>query len=639
MAKVASGAAVPPVAAPIVSHPLRSRALALAPGALALGLAAANGGYFPTSWGWSGIAAAWSVVLALLLGRAGLTRLEAGFVGLLLLFTALTWASVAWAAVPSQAVLEGERGLVLPLAIAGVLLLVRRAALSTFAWGLLAAVGAVCFYSLATRLVPDRLGVFDPVAGYRLSTPIGYWNALGVFAAIGVVLALGLAARGSPRARAAAAATLLLPMLTLYFTFSRGAFIALGVGLTVALACDPRRLQLLGAGVLSMPAAAGAVFLASRSPALTHQTARLTAAAHEGHRLIAWLLALAAANAGLAWIIARLEPRLVTSAETRRNLNRLLAAGAAVAVVVAVAVVGGPVHLYHRAYDSFSGPPPHASGSLNARLLSFSGNGRLDLWRAAVHDWQAHPGFGSGAGSYEQFWLEHRPIGSKVRDAHNLYLETLAELGPPGLALLVPALAVPLAAVRRARRHPIAPALAGGYVAFLVHAGVDWDWEVLAVTVVGLSCAAGLLIAARADEPGPPSAPVRSGATAGALALAAVALIGLVGNIELARSARAARSGDWSTSAQHARRAHRWAPWSSQPWQALGEAQLSQGRPAAARASFRKAIGKDANDWSLWFDLARAGTGATQRSALARASQLDPRSPEIAELRQEIATQ
>ena len=36
-------------------------------------------------------------------------------------------------------------------------------------------------------------------------------------------------------------------------------------------------------------------------------------------------------------------------------------------------------------------------------------------------------------------------------------------------------------------------AAAGGYVAFLFHAGVDWDWEMPAVTVAGLFCGAALL--------------------------------------------------------------------------------------------------------------------------------------------------
>ena len=47
---------------------------------------------------------------------------------------------------------------------------------------ILIAITLVSGYGLGTRLVPDRIGVFNPVAGYRLEAPIGYWNALGIVA-------------------------------------------------------------------------------------------------------------------------------------------------------------------------------------------------------------------------------------------------------------------------------------------------------------------------------------------------------------------------------------------------------------------------------------------------------------------------
>ena len=58
-----------------------------------------------------------------------------------------------------------------------------------------------------------------------------------------------------------------------------------------------------------------------------------------------------------------------------------------------------------------------------------------------------------------------------VRDAHSLYLEILAELGPIGLALLVTALVVPLVALWRVRAWAPAATPAAAYLAWLVHAG------------------------------------------------------------------------------------------------------------------------------------------------------------------------
>ena len=66
-----------------------------------------------------------------------------------------------------------------------------------------------------------------------------------------------------------------------------------------------------------------------------------------------------------------------------------------------------------------------------------------------------------------------------------------------GLALLLATLALPLAALPQARRLAFGPAAAGAFVAYLLHAAVDWDWEVPAVTLAALFCAAALLASHR----------------------------------------------------------------------------------------------------------------------------------------------
>src|SRR2546428_53569 len=82
-------------------------------------------------------------------------------------------------------------------------------------------------------------------AGGPLSEPVGYWNAFGVLAAMGTLLALGLAARSGPVVRCVAGASTVVLLLTLYFTFSRGGWIAFFLGLAAAIALDRRRLQLI----------------------------------------------------------------------------------------------------------------------------------------------------------------------------------------------------------------------------------------------------------------------------------------------------------------------------------------------------------------------------------------------------------
>src|SRR5439155_13340329 len=229
----------------------------------------------------------------------------------------------------------------------------------------------------------------------------------------------------------------------------------------------------------------------------------------------------------------------------------------------------------------------------NTRLFSLWGNGRPQYWKAAWNDWRAHPWLGSGAGTYEEIWARHRPLGNKVLDAHSLYAETLAELGVPGLTLLIAALAVPLAAVRRARRHPLGAAVCAAYVAFLFHIGVDWDWEMPVVILLGLFCGGGLLIAARRADVRTMSTRFRAGTLALLLVIAALTLVATVGNNALASGPSAANARRWRDSEADARKAMRWMPWSSDPWQMAGEAQLARNRRADARASFRKAIAKD----------------------------------------------
>ena len=66
-------------------------------------------------------------------------------------------------------------------------------------------------------------------------------------------------------------------------------------------------------------------------------------------------------------------------------------------------------------------------------------------------------------------------------------------------------------------------------------------------------------------------------------------------------------------------------PWSPQPWEALGNAELKAGLLVDARKSFRKAVSIDPGDWSLWSQLAAATTGAEHSWALRRVALLDPR--------------
>jgi O-Antigen ligase len=602
-------------------------------------LAAANGGYFPTSWGWSGLAFFWAAAAALILrAQARLGRLELGFLGLVTALVAWTWISTAWSIDLSSSVLSGQRGLVLIGAVVAVLALAPARPVRPLLGAVLAAVTLDCAYALATRLFPGRIGSYDSLAVYRLSTPIGYWNGLGVFAAIGAVVALGFAARGTrPVTRALAAASLLVLVPTIYFTFSRGAWLAVFAGLVVLFALDSSRLQLAAVSLCVLPWPALAVVLGSRERALTRQSSILPQAAHDGHRLALALLLFAVLAAASALLVQLVERNFTFGRTVRIAFAAVLVAAVLVAVGAGIARYGSPPAIARKAYDSFTSSPK-STADLNARLFSLSSNHRTGLWHVAWQEVKAHLLLGGGAGSYSRYYLVHRTTTQQVQDAHNLYLQTLAELGPLGLALLLAALAVPLVAAVRLRRHPLVPIGCAAYAVFLVHAIADWDWQLAGVTLAALLCGMACLLAGREEhEPAALSTRARVGLGVVVAALGVVALLGLIGNSALAASGSAANAGNWSSAERHARTAIRWMPWSDAGWQALGEAQIGMHDRAAAQVSLNRALAKDPNDWVTWLDLVAATRGKAQLAALVHASRLNPRGPEIAQVYSAVA--
>jgi len=546
--------------------------------------------------------------------------------------------STVWSVSSAQPVLEAERNLVYVAAVTALVCVASRRSFPWVAGALLAAIYSVAMYPLATRLFPGQLVAYPPSIGYQLAAPFGYWNALGVFVAMGVLLAIGFAAHGRTAALRAASAAALVPLAcTLYLTFSRGGWLALAAAAVVVLALDPERLR-VGVVVLALaPAPAVGIVLASRSHALTRQGAELAAAARDGHRVAAGLVALALVQTAVSLALHRVARRVAVDRRVGLAAVTLLVALGGVGGGVAIARAGGPAKLVGNAYDAFVSPERPTGQDLNSRLVNLSGSGRADYWRVAWREFTENPVLGGGAGSYERYWLRDRPNAFFARNAHNLYLEVLGELGPVGLLLLCVALGTPLVAAVRLRRHPLVAAVAGAYAAFVLHAAIDWDWQMGGLTMTALLCGAALVVAARPERAGRPartlSVPLRAAAFALVVPLVAFAFVLQVGNAAIATAARAADRGDAARATAQARRAKAWNPWSYQPWELLGDVQLARGDLRAARQSFRTALAKDHANWSLWLDLAKATRGRARRQALARAAGLAPRSPEIAELR------
>jgi hypothetical protein len=394
---------------------------------------------------------------------------------------------------------------------------------------------------------------------------------------------------------------------------------------------DPRRLQLVTVLACVAPWPALAVWHASGTN-LARTGALPAALEHTGSRLILYLggLALAAGVAGL--VCALVERRLRVARSVRIAYGFALLVCLAAGLVELTRRYGSPLRIAHKGYVQLVGNDhPILNGNLNTRLFSIGLGQRIPQWKVAWHEYQAHPVLGSGLGSYERYWDEYRTWAFSVQNVHNIYLETLAELGPIGLALLTVAFVVPLVAAVKSRRRALVPAATGAWPAYLAHGVVDWDWQMPAVTLAAIFCAAGVLLAARAR----PTLIRLRGAWRGAMISGVVVLLALVfvalqGNRAIAASQHAAAQSQNLKSAAAAHTAHMWAPWSATPWQLLGEAQAAERKYSAARRSFEHALSDDSADWSVWLDLAIVTGGAERVHAFAQATTLNPLGPEIA---------
>lgn len=595
--------------------------------ALGFGVApvlAANGGYFPSSWGWAGVALAWAAVLAAALADVKKpTGLQLAFVGGLAAFAGWIALSLMWTSTASETNLEFDRMLVYVAGALAVVTIVGAERVTRLLGGVLAGIVVICGYALSTRVFPH--GAEGGFAGSRLASPIGYWNGLGLIAGMGAVLALVFAARArSAFWRGVATACIPLLLTTLYFTFGRGAWLALFVGVVVLFAADHNRLQLVGPAIVGGVLGMFAVWRASQAGALTHTSAEsLQTAIHQGRGLAA-VVAGACLVAGYGgWLAGRFD-HVWETRQAARAARWGLVGIVALAAIVAVARYGSPVSMVQRAYDSFVAQPPSgasASTNLNNRLFSLSNDGRLPAWKVAWHAFTAHPAGGVGAGGFENYWNQHRTFDEKIRDAHNFYLETLAEDGIFGFAILMAALALPLVAFRRVRGGLVAAGALAAYSMFLVHAFADWDWELSGVTLCALFCGGAILASSRSDAP---AGRWRWPALGLSSVVGLLALAGLAGQLLLNASAGATRSSDWGTAKADARHAHWVLPFSSEPWQRLAEAQRAEGQRAAAVASLQKAIAQSPGDYTLWVELAKAQTGDDRYTSFAQAMKLNP---------------
>jgi len=599
-----------------------------------------------------GIIAWWVVLLGLALGYLPTLRVtRAGWTMILVLLLLAAWTALGaltWTESTERGVIEVGRVLVL-LGFFGLFLLIQgREGLRYATTALAVVVGVIAGLALLERFEPSLLPFLESGAipenypGARLRFPLEYWNGLAALLAIGLPAQLWVATGGLTRAgRAVASGTIPLVLLALYMTFSRGGVLEVLVAILVLLLFFPRRLHLIVVALVPFFGAAVLIWqLGLRQELLDFVPGALTAS--QGSQMLLISVAVAVGTGLVGWLLdwgvgSGLIPIPRIPARLTSAVGVLLATGA-----VGVLVVGAATGYFGERWNEFR--QPAANPDVAERLGSISSSERYFLFDSAIAAGRSEPVRGIGPGTFE-YWYAQEGEGSQfVRDAHSLYLEAFAELGLPGLILVLALVVGPIViGVRLLLRHDsgqgrslLASSLAS-MTAFAVAAAVDWAWEMTVLPVAFL-----LLVAAVAgpgtrvetvQEQGTGIQSISRAARISGVIFAALAIITVaipMISTELVRSSQAeVRAGQLDSGLQKAERAVRVQPWSASALIQEASVLSLLGREDQAVRAARRAISKEPENWRNWFILAsvlREVNPEEAEKAQSRVSELRARS-------------
>ncbi|HVA18750.1 MAG TPA: O-antigen ligase family protein [Solirubrobacteraceae bacterium] len=624
--------------------PLAVTALMLLPGALVVFTGFNAGGYFPATPAVAAIVVSQILLVRVLQSRnpfEGLAPATLAAIAALGFYALLTLVSAFWSHATGRALIEFDRAWLYLLIL--VLFGTVRASTEDLRWlvrGLLMGASIVCLAGLISRVLPDVWHTAPDVSNQRLSFPVTYWNTLGLLAALGIVLAFHLTCTLGERRlyRILAAAVLPLLAATLFFTFSRGAMAAGAIGLVVyILVARPR--GLLSGVLATAPATVALIVVAYHANLLDTVRPTTPAAVSQGHRVALAAALCVAACAGLRLLFAAgLDPRLRRIAGTAlisRQMRLAAIAGALVAVLVTGLALGVPHSLANDWSRFISGAATHGRHDLRQRLTDPSNDGRTDLWRVAVRGFEASPVHGHGAGMYQTLWERNRPHFAFTINAHSLYLQAMAELGIPGLLLLlvlVGAVLCGLSVRTRGPQRSLYGALLACGVVWALRAGVDWDWEMPVVTLIFFAVAGAALNPRKESASGRGWVPgYRCRLILGLLCLASVALGVLIisSQVRLGDAEHALYASNCTKAAPAARSSIGWLDVRPEPYEILGFCDLQRGLPRQGVSAMRQAVHHDPGSWETYYTLAiaQAASGIDPRAAATRALRMNPFEP------------
>jgi hypothetical protein len=621
-------------------------------------LALKGGGYDEIPRDQVGIIVSWGLLIGVAVGALSLERI--GIPARVVLFAFL--AVAAWTALALDWTQSAERTvteLARTVTYLGVFVLAlavqRGRRWRALLYGVTTGIAVVAGLAVLSRLhpqwfPPNELGrVLTGIEiERRLAYPLNYSSALGSFAAM--ALPLLLASSASARTLAGqllAAAAFPIAGLAFYLSSSGTATLVVVAGLVVFFLLAPDRLPKLATLAIGAGGTAVLGYAVNHRAALDRGLVTPEMKS-QGNEVLLILIVVCAAVAlcqlGIslavrhgrrpAWML--ISPRAAA-----------LAAGVAIVIAVPIAVAAGAPKEAKDRWDNFKsrtgGAAPTASRS--SQILNTSGSGRYQFWQSAIDAYKTEEFHGIGPGTFEFWWAQHASYaGAFVRDAHSLYIETLAELGIVGFILvtgLVLAI-LGIGTVRTLRGPPdlrlgLAAATAG-CAAFAVAAGVDYMWEigVMPISFFMLAAVAVDGGASRAPQPASRREARRReiGWWVGTILASILAILVIylpyTGASDVRASERDVDQGRLDDALSEARSAADAQPYAATP--RLQEALVleRQGNFDQAADAAREATVKESTNWRTWLVLSRIeaerGRANASVNAYRHARQLNPHS-------------
>ena len=578
-----------------------------------------------------------------ILTSAGRRLHGAGALGAFTLFAALTAFSIIWAVQPDNAWQESSRTLAYLAVFGSGIALVR---IAPRRWkGLLGAVLLASFvmsaYALLTKVFPASLAADETYS--RLREPFGYWNAVGLMAALGIPGCLWLGARRTGHAALNVLAYPILGMLlvAILLAYSRGSLLAAIIACGFWFIVVPLRLR---AAVLLATSAAGALLVCAwvfAQDPLSKDNVVIDDRVTSGHELGLLLVAMCAGLLVAGLMIGFATSRKAPSMALRRQAGiaiiialALVPLGAAIGLSFSQRGLGGSISKgWNELTDPNATTPTNDPGRLTA-----VGSVRARYYSEAIQIFRARPLYGAGAGGYTTARTRYRKDALEVRHAHGYLFQTAADLGSAGLVVtLLLLVAWAIAAMRptglRRRTEQIAGTgaerigmltLAAIVITFGVHSLVDWTWFVPGNCVPALLCAGWLAgrgnlvggVETGAAVRGALRARMQAGLGSRELVGAAVLLIAASFTFAWAswQPLRSVNSGNDALTLAGAQRfdaarakalaSVRQDPLSIEPLFTLAAVESMAGRKDAGRAALEKAVTLQPQNSASWLNLA-----------------------------------